>query len=337
MLGPFLDSSTTKNHVGLRKPRTKQTEDKGTMKKLLQMAVALCVMLFVGLTTLKANTVLIPVFVTGTAPESGVVTVLVDDATSKYLSIDISHFPEKTFVMKLLTDTAGGISISQIDPTITKPVISYGAVNAPEHNTYNTEIQFQLNNKPSSNGSGRYYGGVVVFYNPNGWTFSTKTYKMMFHIGGTGTDGTSSCWLGETVPPTACTVTAFNALEVTNTVMVPTQQRTYSTLLKKWVTKTVNVPTTIRQTTIIVGLGNVHDTLGFDVEEQQVDGTYITLFPLGPTSVNMSYIFDSTLSNRTGRYRLIDHDTMVGDTVAATSWSIPDPLPVIEPTAPNTN
>ena len=307
------------------------------MKKLLKMAVALCAMMFVGLTMARANTVLIPVFVTGTAPTSGVITALVDDATGKYLSIDISRFPDTTFVMKLLTDTSGGVSVYQIDPSISLPVISYGAVNAPEHNTYNTEITFQINNKPSPDGSGRYYGGVVVFYNPNGWTFSAKTYKLMIHVGGTGTDGTSSCWVGETVPPTACTVFKFYGIESTNTVITGTNYvYKYIASLKRTIKVAEYTFGEQRSTTLYIGLKDVMNSSGFDILEQQTDGSLSVITSLLPNAIDTSFTFIPSLT-RTGLYRLVDKDTMVGPVIAGNAFTIPDPLPVIEPTAPNTN
>jgi hypothetical protein len=312
------------------------------MKKMLKLAtMALCaMMMMIGLTMARANTVLIPVFVTGTAPTSGVITMLVDDATGKYLSVDVSRFPDTTFVMKILTDTSGGISISQIDPTITKPVISYGAVNAPEHNTYNTEIVFQINNKPSSDGSGRYYGGVVIFYNPNGWTFSAKTYKLMIHVGGTGTDGTSSCWIGETVPPTACTVFKFYGTESTNTVVTGTNYvYKYIASLKRTIRVAEYTTSERWSTTIYVGLTDVFNSSGFDILEQQTDGSCSVITSLLPNAIDTSFTFTPSLT-RTGLYRLVDKDTMVGPVIAGNALTILNPLPIIEPAAPaapNTN
>lgn len=300
---------------------------------MLQLAVALCAVA-IGLTSVRANT-LNNFLVSGDLPATGVLTVSVDDATGTYLTVEAHGLPDTTFIMEVLTDTSGAVGVYAIDPTIATPSINYGSYNGPGGNNFNTQIRFQINKKPSGI-AGRYYDGVVVFYNPNGWSFSsTKTYKMLFHIAGTGVNGTSSCWVAEIYPPTACTVSAFRALDITNMVYVPTQVTNYNKFLRKTVTNWVNVLKPVLQTTLTVGLGDIYNSTGFSVKEEQTDGSFIEVWPLPPETVYTSKTITPS-GNRTGVYVIIDHDTVRGDTVAAATWSTP-PLPVSEPAAPNTN
>lgn len=298
------------------------------MKKILSVIGALALILSAASGWAEA---VYPVYVwAGTPPTSVTATAKTD---GNLMSLEIKDLQEGAFVMEVFMRSSGTVTCVGIvsEDKVDPPEISTGKFHTLD-GEWDKKAVFTIANKQP----GRYSAGIVTFASTVPWAPGLGEHVMLVKVNATGPTGNDSCWLVAIKPPTACTVTKFYAVEQTNVVSVVTYEYRYNASIKKWIRVQVTKWVEQKQTTIGLGLGNVHDSYGFEVHEQQVDGSYLPVAAMAASAVDTTFTWIPS-PTRTGWYVLLDNDTILGPTVVGTTKSIPSPLDVVEPPPPNTN